>query len=241
MLELRFKDYVDEVPILRLKGTLVAYRYIEKPVEPAKAKQEVKKPVVLTVENDFVLLDDLPIGGNCTFVPNTVFVVDFIIGAELIQKGDQITEVVTVGDLKFLPKGMKVLKGTKLTLPPGGSLPKPPAPAPEPKRVQIGKRAVLEDKFDNDPKLQNAALKYALSKVAELEGRVGKVEKEIVEIKKKLSPEEKAQRLQKKPTGRYYWDSCSNVSRVTENGVWYDLGPATQHSNGTYYYAILAN
>ncbi len=35
-LELRFKDFVDEVPILRLKGTLVAYRYIEKPVEPAK-------------------------------------------------------------------------------------------------------------------------------------------------------------------------------------------------------------
>lgn len=29
-LDLRIKDYVDETPILRLKGTLVAYRYTEK-------------------------------------------------------------------------------------------------------------------------------------------------------------------------------------------------------------------
>jgi Tfp pilus assembly protein PilO len=28
-LELKLKDYVDDVPILKMKGTFVAYRYVE--------------------------------------------------------------------------------------------------------------------------------------------------------------------------------------------------------------------
>ena len=35
-LDLKFKNFVDDVPMLKLKGTLVAYRYIEKVVEPPK-------------------------------------------------------------------------------------------------------------------------------------------------------------------------------------------------------------
>ncbi len=211
-----------------------------KPVEPGTVKQDAQKPVVITIKEDTVLIDDVPLGGDPWFPDGTLFLDDTMVDGEMIGKNEMLKGGGTAKKLAKLPKGMKLLPGTKLTLPPGGKLPEPPV-VPEPKRVQIGKRAVMEDKFDSDPKLQNAALKYSLSKIAELEGRVSKVEKEIVEIKKKLTPEEKAQRLRKKPTGEYHWDTSACVSRVTVNGVWHDLGSPTQHPNGSYYYAILAN
>lgn len=211
-----------------------------KPVEPVM-KQDAQKPMTISVKNTTVLIDDVPIAGACWFPDGTLFLDDTLVDDETIGKNEILKGGGTAKKLAKLPKGMKLLPGTKLTLPPGGKLPEPPAPPADPKRIQIGKRAVLETTFDNDPKLQLAYLKYLGERMNGLESRVVKVENELVEIKKRLSPEEKAQRLQKKSTGLYHWSDCCNVTRATVNGVWYDLGPANRHSNGMYYYAVLAN
>lgn len=179
------------------------------------------KPTVVTLPSDLKLPPEkaLRIGGPCTFVGGQSFPTDVQFGAETIVATCELAGPVTVNDLKEIPKGTTVLKGTKLTLAPGEKLPVPPAPPAKPKMYLVDgvlyPEPIFDKKYTDDAGFRLKVAKYTLGKVAETGKRLEALEVQVKDIKDKLTPKEQSQALGGRPSGRLCWSTCGDFTVIS--------------------------